>query len=153
MKRVSFFTSSAIVLLFAVSFSSCKKAEKCDPFILIVGSDSGGCFGGKQEKIITSQKEWENFIMPLPKSEIDRFRETEIDFYQYQIIAVIDNVRPDTGWSMYVSCVTEYSSIIVVTVIIRRSCGKVHYVEIHPYYILKIPVTEKSIEFEFKYIM
>ena len=148
MRKTNKINVLAMLLLLVVSFSSCDKREeknKALSFTTIWKSAFG--VGSKQNKIINSQEEWEDFLMAWPKWEIDSFSETEIDFDRNQIIIVIDEVHPDTSWSISITRITEYSDNIIVTVQVKTHDGNRFYVETHPYHIVKIPVITKSIEF------
>jgi len=141
---------AAMTLLLSGLFSCAANKEETIPFVTI-GSGQCGIWP-KQEIIITSQEEWENFILPLPKSEIDRFSETEINFEEFQIIAAIDDIRPDSGWSMAITCIMEYSYFIVVTITVFADINGVSLSEERrPYYIVKIPASMKRIDFNIKH--
>ena len=134
-------------LFLAGSFSTCTKNAKnknCEPFINIA-SGSHGCYAEKQEKIIISQEEWESYIMPC----IKHFSEIEIDFEQHQVVIVTDEMRPSTGWSIAITCMTEHIDKIVVTVQVYAAKGTNLDVLTRPYHIVKMPITQKSIEFEY----
>jgi len=104
--------------------------------------------GPKQEKIINSQEEWEEFLVAWHKGEIDRFNENEIDFDRYQIIAVVDTVRPSGGWGINITRVVDYSGKIVVTVRVNAPKGPAPDVLTRPYHIVRIPIHSNSIEFK-----
>jgi len=146
--KESFFKVTVIVLLLAGSFSSCKEKEKCEPFVLI-GQDSLSGREGipQQDIVITTQEEWEDLKITMINTE--NFRETEIDFEEFQIIAVFDKVRPSGSWKIAITCTTEYSDSITVTVHTIAPKGHDFSVEVQPYHIVKIPVTKKSIEFKY----
>lgn len=146
--KVNILKIAVLLLFLAGSFLSCEKDDKQKlPIMIIGGGNGGGGIDPKQDKVIKSQKEWESLLMALPKSEVDYFSETEIDFNIYIIIVIIDKVRPSTGWSFYVSCIIEYYDRIVVTVNVKAPSGIALTVLTQPYQIVKIPVTTKSIEF------
>jgi len=154
------FKYAVIVLLLAGSFSSCKEKEKCEPFVLIgQRSLSGGEGIPQQAIVIKTQEEWEDFKTVMNTEyyqgqntikETDSFSETEIDFDQYQIIAVIDEVRPDMGWSMEIKCMKEHIDKIAVIVQVStlEKGFSAPLTEHQPYHIVKIHVTKKSIEFK-----
>ena len=153
---------AAMLLVFAGSFTSCKDKEKCEPFVLIGKSSLSGCEGiSQQDIVIKTQEEWEDFktimntdynqIKSSNYKETDSFSETEIDFDLYQIIAVIDEKRPDGCWGMEIKCITEDTYRIVVTIQVKSSVSKGFAcvnMEHQPYHIVKIPVSTKKIEFK-----
>lgn len=136
-----------MVLMLAGSFS-CRTEKGYSKLTPVeIGTGIRGV-GPKQDLIITSQVGWENLIMAFEKYETDRFSETEIDFDNYMVIAIIDEVRPSTGWSIYIKDITEYSDKIIIIVDIKAPQGIAADMLTKPYYIAKIPVTAKSIEFK-----
>jgi len=157
-----FFKVTVIVMLLAGSFSSCKEKEKCEPFVLIgQRSLSGGEGIPQQAIVIKTQEEWEDFKTVMNTEyyqgqntikETESFSETEIDFDQYQIIAVIDEKRPDGCWGMAITCMIEHADKILVTIQVTSSLSKGFdciMSEHQPYHIVKIPITKKSIEFKY----
>ena len=134
----------AAILLIIAGCSLSSEKDKSVPFVTI----AKGTFGdaSEQDKIISSQEEWEEFLMTWSKSEIERFSETEIEFYKYQIIVVIVGC-PDTSWSTDITRITEYSEKIIVTVHVKTHGGYAMDALSRPYHIVKIPVSTKSIEF------
>jgi len=139
-KTIVIFLKITVILLM---LAGCSKDNRL-PFTTI--GKGNNCDGPKQDKIINSQEEWEEFLMVWPKSEIDRFSEKEIDFSRYQIIAVIDNWRGG-GCSINITRVIDYSDKIVVTVRVNAPKGPAPDVLTRPYHIVRIPVSAKSIEF------
>jgi hypothetical protein len=103
----------------------------------------------KQNSIITTESEWNKLktAMNTINTETNNFTETEIDFAKYQVIAVFDEVKSSGSWSIDITEIIEYSDRIVVTVQNLKK-GDITCVMTQPYHIVKIPVTEKKIEFE-----
>jgi len=144
---VIFLNIIAILLMLA----GCSKDNNL-PFTTIgKGFNLSGVDREKEKKIISQQEEWDDFFMNWPRWEIDQFNEIVIDYDKYQIIAVIDETRPDTGWSINITQMTEHSDKIILTVQVKKSDGRAFFLEIQPYHIVKIPKTTKSIEFKLIY--
>ena len=99
----------------------------------------------KQNTVITTKLEWDALLAvmssPNPMPSLD-----EIDFEQFQVIAVIDAVRSSAGWSIDITDITEYDDKIVVTYS-NLSAGGIATVLTQPYHIVKISKSDKKIEF------
>jgi len=144
MKTLNFLCVIAgLIVLTGCSLSNEK--DKSLPFETIAKGTYG--YASEQDKKISSQEKWEEFLMTWSKSEIDRFSETEIDFDKYQIIVVIVGC-PDTSWSTNIIRITEYSERIIVTVQVKTHGGYAMDTLTLPYHIVKIPVTTKNIDFK-----
>ena len=126
----------------------------------------------KQNLVIKTQEEWDNLINAMninslsektqeEQEELDYlinvmninslsdyyFERTEIDFSKYQIIAVLDGVKSNGGWGIEITDVRENEDSIVVIV---QNLRKRYFTSIstQPYYIAKIPASEKKIVFQ-----
>lgn len=75
------------------------------------------------------------------------FTETNIDFTNFTVIAVFDQVYGNGGHSIDITNITEYENNIVVTVE-NLLTGNASSVITQPYHIVKIPKTTKPIVFE-----
>ena len=103
----------------------------------------------KQNLVIRTQEEWDNLLnaMNSVNNVSDSFAETEIDFNSYLVIAVFDEVRGNSGCSINIAHIIEYIDSIVVDVHIATTISGYDVMN-QPYYIVKIPVTNKNIVFE-----
>jgi len=77
----------------------------------------------------------------------DNFQEINIDFSQYQIIAVFDKIYSNGGHSIDIINVKENGKSITV-VVNNLLTGDATSVIAQPFHIVKIPKTEKQIIFE-----
>lgn len=75
------------------------------------------------------------------------FEETSIDFTNYTVIAVFDQVYGNGGHTIDITNITEFETTIVVTVE-NLQTGNTSSVVTQPYHIVKIPKATKPIVFE-----
>ena len=144
------YSITVFLLILTVVFFACNEKGNRMPFVRIAGGDSVGCLGEKQEKVITTQEEWENFIIPLPICGINHLCGVEINFETHQVIIIVDEERPNLMWSIDVTRIVEYFDRIVVTVAVFDPKGSaVLNITKQPYRIVKMPATRKSIEFNY----
>ena len=108
----------------------------------------------KQNRLFSFQDEWERFIAMIDaynSNVTDGFRETEIDFENYQIIAVIDDFHRSGSYIFEIKSIIDYSNRIIVTVLAKNNSkgGASPQMESQPYYIVKMPKSTKGIEFKY----
>jgi len=101
----------------------------------------------KQTVVITTDSEWEAFWSKINSNNPISELEMSIDFEQHQIIAVIDVLHMNGGWSIDITNITEYADKIVVT-FTNLMTGDLTCALSQPYQIVKIPVSDKRIEFK-----
>ena len=144
------------MLLLAGSFTSCTEKEKYEqiPFIQVAKGSlpqcGDYCVYQKINAIFTFEEEWERFKTAIDRDSkvTDGFSETEIDFDKNQIIAIIGEFRTYV-WDINITCITEYSDKIVVTVTEENTKGITFPSETQPYQIIKIPILTKRVEFKY----
>ena len=125
------------------------------PSLVGKGNLNGSEGVNQQNTIINNESDWNNL-----KNQIDLyyqlfginyteqyFAETTIDFTNYTVIAVFDQVYGNGGHSIDITNITEYENNIVVTVE-NLLTGNANSVITQPYHIVKIPKTTKPIVFE-----
>jgi hypothetical protein len=98
---------------------------------------------------ITNQIEWENFISQIDvTNEVSSgFSEQNIDFSEYVVIAVIDQVRNTSGYSIALEISTNYEKIFIESNLSSPSLdGVVATVISQPYHIVKIAKTNLPID-------
>ena len=98
---------------------------------------------------ITNQTEWENFISQIDvTNEVSSgFSEQNIDFSEYVVIAVIDQVRNTSGYSIDLEISTNYEKIFIGSNLSSPSPdGVVATVISQPYHIVKIAKTNLPID-------
>lgn len=103
----------------------------------------------KSNLIIENTTAWDNLInkMNTVNTVSENFNETEIDFSQYMVIAVFDEIYNNGGHSIDIIKIMENEVEIIVTVD-KLLNGDVSTVITQPYHIIKIPLSKKSIIFE-----
>ncbi|GHT48378.1 hypothetical protein AGMMS49965_26550 [Bacteroidia bacterium] len=130
-----------------------KKSEK---HIIPVQIGQGDLYYGsgrevipQQGIVIKTQSQWDNLkhAMDEVNNTSNSFLEKEIDFNNYQIIAVFDEVKGNGGWSIDITDIAEYFNTIVVTVKNLKT-GDLTSVITQPYHIVKIPASSKEIIFK-----
>ena len=98
---------------------------------------------------ITNQTDWENFISQIDATnEVSSgFSEQNIDFSEYVVIAVIDQVRNTSGYSIDLEISTNYEKIFIGSNLSSPSPdGVVATVISQPYHIVKIAKTNLPID-------
>jgi hypothetical protein len=139
------------ILCFVVVLSVTTSCDKEDAIDIPIQTISQGSLGGdegisKQNIVITSELEWLQLEEAI--SRVDQFTKTEIDFSEYHIIAVFDEVRYNGNWNIEVTRIAEYPDRIVVNVKVHHPSGiAAPQIITQPYHIVKIPISSKRIEF------
>lgn len=103
----------------------------------------------EQNMVINNETTWDNLItqMDLVNDESDDFSEIDIDFAEYKVIAVFDEIKENGGYSLELNINSNSENIIVsITDLVPE--GNATTVITQPYYIVKIPTTDLPIIFE-----
>jgi hypothetical protein len=110
---------------------------------------NGGEGIAEQNIVITDQNAWDDLIdqMNSVNNVSDDFSETDIDFSQYQVITVFDEIRSSGGYKLDLK-ITADTENIVVRVNHSSPEGVVITILTQPFHIVKIPVSELPIIFE-----
>ena len=103
----------------------------------------------QQNKVITDLNSWNDLITQMNSinNVSDNFSETVIDFSQYMIIAVFDEIKGNGGHSIELN-ISANSANIIVEIIKSSPDGNATTVITQPYHIVKIPVSDLPILFE-----
>ncbi|MDR1371209.1 MAG: hypothetical protein LBJ72_13970 [Dysgonamonadaceae bacterium] len=103
------------------------------------------------EMIIKTPGEWDNLIAVMNSDPLSSyyFQGKDVDFSNYQVIAVFDELRDKSGWSIDITDITEYEDCITVTVQNLQK-GSVNPATIRPFHIIMIPASDKKIVFQQK---
>ena len=144
-----------LILSITLSLFSCNDSKNMDSlpqniaFTIISnnalrGSGSEGI--SQSNMVINNTTDWQNLItrMNSINNVSDNFSEIDIDFDSYLIIAVFLEVK-SSDWLIEVTKIIENENNLVVTTNENESIASVIA---QPYSIVKIPITEKTIEFE-----
>lgn len=143
-----------IILLTTISCSSNDSNNSSDPItVTLIGK--GELYGNGAENIppqhlvITDQNSWSVLLaaMNTTNNVTIGFAETEIDFDNFTVIAVIDAIQLYGGYSISITNVIENESTIAVTVETLAN-GGVNPVVNQPFHIIKIPKKNKPVVFE-----
>jgi len=105
----------------------------------------------KENLVIKTKNEWDSLITKINSvnNESSHFEETDINFSKYQVFALFEEVKGSGGWSIDITNVIWYAdSTVVVYTNLERGSGL--SVMCQPYYIAKIPVSNKEIIFYYE---
>jgi len=145
-----------IILILAIAFIGCNSNDddryKSVNYSLIAQNNLHGNGAENIEKsnlIIENTSSWNDLIdkMNTVNNVSDNFTETDIDFSQYLVIAVFDEIYSNGGHTIDIIKIVENEVNIIITVD-KLLNGDASSVITQPYHIIKIPKTEKPIIFE-----
>ncbi|MAB48451.1 MAG: hypothetical protein CMC05_07455 [Flavobacteriaceae bacterium] len=143
-----------VILLFALNCKSSEnKAKMTKEDIVLIGK--GNLYGSgsegieKQNLIVTSPEEWKDLLnkMNAVNKVSDSFSETDIDFSEYTVIAVFDEIKNSGGHSLNL-VIQETKDEFLVEVLRKSPDGIATSVMTQPYYIVKVPKSDLPIVFE-----
>lgn len=100
----------------------------------------------QQNIVIADEAVWET-IKESMSTRLHHFTETEINFDEFIVLAVFDQIYPYEGNSIDITGVVEHQSNIIVTVD-RLLPGSALTMIQQPYHIVKIPISNKPVVFE-----
>ena len=143
-----------VILLFALNCKSSEnEAKMTKEDIVLIGK--GNLYGSgsegieKQNLIVTSPEEWKDLLnkMNAVNKVSDSFSETDIDFSEYTVIAVFDEIKNSGGHSLNL-VIQETKDEFLVEVLRKSPDGIATSVMTQPYYIVKVPKSDLPIVFE-----
>ncbi|MEF3077977.1 protease complex subunit PrcB family protein [Winogradskyella poriferorum] len=143
-----------VILLFALNCKSAENQAKMkQENIILIGK--GNLYGSgaegveKQNLVITTTEEWKDLLNKINAANkvSDSFSETDIDFSEYTVIAVFDEIKNSGGHSLNLA-IQETKEKILVEVLRKGPNGIATSVMTQPYYIVKIPKPSLPIVFE-----
>lgn len=107
-----------------------------------------GHFLTQQNTVITNSAQWNTFLTEIDSSSnfSSTFTETNIDFNQFMLIAVVDEVRTSGGYTIDIISVTETTQNIEV-VVDNLQKGNFTTIITQPFHIVKIPKIAKPVVF------
>ena len=125
----------------------------CDTIDTLVCIAKGVLYGNGQESpikqnwVITTQSQWDSLVnaMNSISNVSDSFAETTIDFSKYQVIAVFDAIPGNGSWSLDITSVTE--CVVAYT---NLETGGFGGIVTQPFHIVKIPISNKKIVFQYE---
>ena len=125
--------------------------EPLDSLVLIGKGNLTGSEGiPKQNLVITTETAWENLktAMNSVNNVTDSFKEADIDFSKYQVIAIFDEIKIGECWTIDITDVTEDDdSITVAYTNIGTEVSTSDTTQ--PFHIVKIPISDKQIVFQY----
>lgn len=101
----------------------------------------------EENLVIDNTSDWEELINQMETGTTDSLNQYNIDFSKQMVIAVFGETRPNTGYSISIPQITEYANNIQVQVT-QDSIDSGYEVVNRPFYIVKIPKSDKSVIFE-----
>lgn len=138
-------------------FSSCSSDTTNNESVIIPTQIGiGSLYGagdeniGQQNVVITNQANWTALInqMDLVNNTSSTFTEVNIDFANYQLLVVFDQVRATGGFSIQIDSVTETENTIEASVSMTSPGEVATMVITQPFHIVKIPISTKPIVFQ-----
>lgn len=99
-----------------------------------------------KEFIISNTKDWHQLLEKMGRNNGSKLSDEPINFSKYDIIAVFDQIRPSSGFSLAVD-VCQLEGYIVIETISIVPQGPAASVITQPYVILKIEKTNVPIKF------
>lgn len=105
----------------------------------------------EQNLIITDSDAWTSLVnqMDFVNNVSNSFSEVAIDFSEFTVIAVFQDVKSNGGYGLDMEITTDSKSIFVdITELVPGVEDNVTTVVTQPYYIVKIPKTDLSIVFK-----
>lgn len=142
-----------LLIVFAFGCSSDEELETGNVEHELIGK--GSLYGdgeegiSKENLIIEDQDSWITLINKMDTSNVvsDSFTETDVDFTEFVIIAVFDEIKFNDGYNLDLEITTDSESVFVKS-IDGFTNGNLALVIIQPYNIIKIPKTDLSIVFQ-----
>ena len=149
-KSLLLFLCSLFLILYSCSDNEENVTNNVPINVQLIGKGNiMGDYLTQQNTIITNSTQWNNLLNDLNSANnvSDGFTETNIDFNQYMVIAVIDEIYPNGGHSIDIITATEMQQNIVIDVE-KLLAGNVTTVVTQPYHIVKIPKSTKPVLFQ-----
>ncbi len=143
-----------IILTLVVTFG-CNKEENNDIEVVPILIGKGALFGNGEEGInksnltITNTADWNTLIekMDSVNNTSNDFTEIDIDFSQFQVIAVFDRIRNQADGTINISNILDEKSEIKIFISYTNQAEPWLQVVNQPFHIVKIKKSEKPIIF------
>ena len=103
----------------------------------------------QQNLVVAEDSVWVTLKQSM-STRLEHFSETEINFDEFIVLAVFDQIYPNGGHSIDITSVVEHETNITVT-LERLLTGDMTAVIMQPYHIVKIPKTSKPVLFEMSF--
>ena len=140
------------IIFFSIMLTSCpnnnsQESQDQDSFVsLYKGRMNGSGDVNQQNKVITSEKEWEQLVSKLSVSQTNL---PEIDFSKNTLLVLIDKVRNTGGFSVEVENIKVENDKLIVAVkhVGPKPTDMVTMAIDQPFQVVKINKTNKEIVF------
>lgn len=98
---------------------------------------------------ITGLTEWHDLLEKMNRHNrvSDGFIEDSIDFSAYDVLASFDQIRPHTGFVVYIDKLIEEQNNRVAHIVLKENNRGFEVVS-QPYYLIKIPKSSKTVMFQ-----
>jgi len=140
------------ILVFGLGFfSKCSYIEETEitPILIGMGNLMGSENIAQQNLVVTNATQWQDLITQMdtynPYSAA--FSETNVDFDQYMVVAIFDQLYGNGGHGLEIHSINENDTEIIVDYERLNPAGDATCVITQPFYIVKIPQSNKPIVF------
>ena len=150
-------TKNVLIILLSIFVLSCNSNDNNSGMVNIESTliSKGNLFGNgaegiiEQNLIIADQISWNNLITQMNSANnvSNSFTETNIDFSEYTVIAVFDQIKVNGGHSLELNIISNSENIIVSVTNLGAS-GNATALITQPYHIVKIKNSDLPILFE-----
>lgn len=141
-----------LTFILLITLNGCSSDNSSDPFVpvtitpVLIGKGFKFSEVTPGNSVISTQSDWDAFLISM-SSVSSSFINTDVDFNLYEVIAIVDIERPDTGYSVNIDTVVENENNITVDFSVLNS-GDGFTVMGQPYHIVKIPKSSKPVIFQ-----
>lgn len=140
-----------ILVLALGLFSKCSYIEetKITPILIGVGNLMGSENITQQNLVVTNATQWQDLITQMdtynPYSAA--FSETNVDFDQFRVVAIFDQLYGNGGHGLEIHSIIENDTEIIVDYERLNPAGNATCVITQPFCIVKIPQSNKPVVF------
>lgn len=148
--------SIVLMTIIIVLMTSCTENDNDELFYSVNFTQiaQGNLYGagaeniGKQNLLISDSSSWSELMnkMNTINNVSNSFSETSIDFDDYMIVAVFDDIKSHGGHSIDITRIVENEDSTLITVE-NKLTGNETTVMTQPFHIVKIPKTDKLVTF------
>jgi hypothetical protein len=151
MKKIFLFSVVALLFLNCSPQDDSTEQSYITPTLISKGflAGNGEENIAQQNLVIRNSEDWNALKarMNTVNPETDNFSETDIDFTQFQILAVFDEVKNSGGYEIIITDIVENSYNVAATVVHIAPGDLGAAVMTQPYHIVKMPVNPKQVVF------
>lgn len=152
MKTISFRLLTLFLVLVLFGCNKVDEGLQTETAIAFIEIGNNALYGNGQEgitqsnMIISNPTDWQNLMsqMNTINTATANFKETEIDFDEFTVIAIFLDVK-GSGWEIKIKEVVENENAIHISTLETKYATTVMT---QPFHLIKIPKTEKTIVFD-----